>query len=72
MQTAQKYILEQEKQIEQLSQSLVSKQAQLDSAKIFENADIRLELEKAFSDAQTEIDIISPWIANFINEPLIR
>ncbi len=70
LQTAQKYILEQEKQIEQLSQSLVSKQAQLDSAKIFENADIRLELEKAFSDAQTEIDIISPWIANFINEPL--
>lgn len=70
LETAQKHILEQKEKIEQLNQTLAEKQAQLDNTKIFENADIRQEFEKAFSNAQTEIDIISPWIANFINEPL--
>ncbi len=69
LETAKKHILDQKKKIEQLNQTLAEKQAQLDNTKILENADIRQEFEKAFSDAQTEIDIISPWIANFINEP---
>lgn len=70
LEIAQTRISEQKKQIEQLNQTLASRQAQLASARIIENYDIRKEFEKAFADAQTEIDIISPWLAKFTAEPI--
>lgn len=68
IQIAEGKIAEQEKNIQQLKKSLAVHQAQLDSAEIVENYDIRKEFERAFAEASTEIDIISPWLGRFTRE----
>lgn len=65
LKVAEVQVAKQEKNIGQLKKSLAEQQAQLDCGEIIEDHDIREELERAFCNASTEIDIISPWVGGF-------